>query len=309
MQRDSGLPRVSVIVRAYNSERYIGKALDSVLAQSYAGPIDIIVLYDRGTADGTARVLGAYGDVKAPNRSVAVVEHEHTTPFRALQIGLERALGGPSDYVGFLDSDNVMDGAYLERAIEAASRSGATFLFSELELIDEEGRPLGRALVEVPRKNPYDAARLIRGNWVDVNGIVIARGCAAEIAGRLARLSHRYFDWIFEDWLMAMLAFDACRPLFIDHVRNYYRLHGGNLTYGVGGDRYKVMFNSERDLKTLAAYDALVEMDARRRRAWEISVLRRQLDLLLILEGRGGWTMRFVSLVSRAARKAAELGV
>jgi hypothetical protein len=50
-------------------------------------------------------------------------------------------------------------------------------------------------------------------------------------------------------------------------------------------------------------------MDARRRRAWEISVLRRQQDLLLILEGRGGWTMRFVSLVSRAARKAAELGV
>jgi len=110
-----------VIVRAYNSERYIGKALDSVLAQSYAGLVDIIVPYDRGTADGTARVLGAYGDVKVPNRSVTAVEHEHTTPFRALQIGLERALEGPSDYMGFLESDNAMDGAYLERAIEAAS--------------------------------------------------------------------------------------------------------------------------------------------------------------------------------------------
>jgi len=65
-QRESGLPRVSVIERAYNSERYIGKALDSVLAQSYAGPVDIIVPYDRGTADGTARVLGAYGDVRSP---------------------------------------------------------------------------------------------------------------------------------------------------------------------------------------------------------------------------------------------------
>ena len=203
--------------------------------------------------------------------------------------------------MGFLDSDNAMDGAYLERAIEAASRSGATFLFSELELIDEEGRPLGRRFPEVPRKNPYDTARLIRGNWVDVNGIVIERGCAAEIAGGLARLSHRYFDWIFEDWLMAMLAFDACRPLFIDHVRNYYRR--------AGGDRYKMMLNLERDLKTLVAYDALVEMDARRRRAWEISALRRQQALLRILEGRGGWTMRFVSLVSRAARKAAELAV
>ena|GEM_PF-6154411 len=121
MQRESGLPRFSVIVRAYNSERYIGKALDSVLAQSYAGLVDIIVPYDRGTADGTARVLGAYGDVKVPNRSVTAVEHEHTTPFRALQIGLERALEGPSDYMGFLESDNAMDGAYLERAIEAAS--------------------------------------------------------------------------------------------------------------------------------------------------------------------------------------------
>ena len=307
MQRESGLPRVSVIVRAYNSERYIGKALDSVLAQSYAGPIDIIVPYDRRTTDGTAQILRAYREVKVPNRTVTIVEHIRPGTFRALQIGLGYALGSPADYILFLDSDDMLDEIYLERIIDTSLRSGATFLFSESELIDEEGRPLGSRPVEVPRKDPYNVARLIGGNWVNCGGTLIERGCAAEIADRLAHLSQTYFDNIHEDWLIAMLAFNICRPLFVDDVRYYYRIHGRNTVFNAGGDRYKSMFNLESHLKTLVAYDALVDMDARQRRAWEISTLRRQQALLRILEGRGGWTMKFVGLVSRAAMKAAEL--
>jgi cellulose synthase/poly-beta-1,6-N-acetylglucosamine synthase-like glycosyltransferase len=42
---------VSVIVRAYNAEKYIRKALNSILSNTYEGLIEIIVCYDQGSKD------------------------------------------------------------------------------------------------------------------------------------------------------------------------------------------------------------------------------------------------------------------
>jgi len=47
--------RISVIMPAYNAERYVGSALDSVLAQTLS-PHEIVVI-DDGSTDGTPAVL------------------------------------------------------------------------------------------------------------------------------------------------------------------------------------------------------------------------------------------------------------
>ena len=51
-------PLVSVLIPCFNAERFVGAALESVLAQTYA-PIEVIVVND-GSSDGSAAVLAAF---------------------------------------------------------------------------------------------------------------------------------------------------------------------------------------------------------------------------------------------------------
>ena len=52
-------PLVSVVVVTYNSARYVEQTLDSVLAQTYRGPIELIVS-DDGSTDNTLKVCNEW---------------------------------------------------------------------------------------------------------------------------------------------------------------------------------------------------------------------------------------------------------
>lgn len=50
--------KISVIMAAYNCEKTVGKAIDSILAQTYTNWVMIIC--DDGSTDGTMTVLNRY---------------------------------------------------------------------------------------------------------------------------------------------------------------------------------------------------------------------------------------------------------
>ena len=54
--KHGGLPSVSVIVALYNTEDYLSECLDSILAQTYEGPLEISVHNDAST-DASVAVL------------------------------------------------------------------------------------------------------------------------------------------------------------------------------------------------------------------------------------------------------------
>lgn len=54
--RSAGFPPVTVLIAAYNEERYIHTTIETVAAQSYDGPIEIIVI-DDGSGDRTADLI------------------------------------------------------------------------------------------------------------------------------------------------------------------------------------------------------------------------------------------------------------
>jgi glycosyltransferase involved in cell wall biosynthesis len=87
---------VSCIVPAYNSERFISEALDSILNQTYR-PLEIIVA-DDGSEDGTLEVVSRYGS------TVSVVSQSTAGPSITRNLGLEAATG---DFISFLDADDL----------------------------------------------------------------------------------------------------------------------------------------------------------------------------------------------------------
>jgi glycosyltransferase involved in cell wall biosynthesis len=88
-------PLVSAIIPAYNAERYVGEAIQSVLDQDYKSMELIIV--DDGSKDKTAQIIKQFGG------AVRYFFQENAGLAAALNRGVNVAKG---DYFAFLDSDD-----------------------------------------------------------------------------------------------------------------------------------------------------------------------------------------------------------
>jgi glycosyltransferase involved in cell wall biosynthesis len=53
-------PHISVIIRAYDAEATIREAIESVINQTYEGPIEIVICYDKGSSDRTYDIVAEY---------------------------------------------------------------------------------------------------------------------------------------------------------------------------------------------------------------------------------------------------------
>jgi len=90
------IPTISVIIPAYNYGRFLGQAIESVLAQTF--PAQEIIVVDDGSTDETPDVLANYRD------RIRVIRQENQGVSVASNRGAELASG---DLLGFLDADDV----------------------------------------------------------------------------------------------------------------------------------------------------------------------------------------------------------
>ena len=100
MSTSEEAPLVSCVVPAYNAERFLGEALDSILRQDYR-PIEVIVV-DDGSTDSTPAVIARYSSDHPDG--VRGFHQTNAGPAAALNRGLSEAHG---DFVSFLAADDL----------------------------------------------------------------------------------------------------------------------------------------------------------------------------------------------------------
>jgi len=93
---DANTPLISVIVPAYNSEKYIAETIKSLLRQEYE-KLEVIVVND-GSTDATLDVLGQFGD------RIRIISQENKGISIARNTGIRAAKGS---IIGFLDHDDI----------------------------------------------------------------------------------------------------------------------------------------------------------------------------------------------------------
>ncbi len=131
MRTVSEQPLVSVVIPAYEAERFIGEAIESVRAQTYA-PVETIVV-DDGSADGTAAVAAGY-------EGVAVISQDNAGPAAARNRGFAAARG---ELIAFHDADDAMAPDKLEvQAGHLLAHPGVGCVLAEQELLVEPGTEL-----------------------------------------------------------------------------------------------------------------------------------------------------------------------
>jgi len=229
---------------AYNHERFVGPAIESVLKQSMQ---DLeLVIVDDGSTDGTAGVIKGFSDPR-------IRYHFQTNQdaFNAINKGLSLARG---DYFAILNSDDVYHPDRLARCVEAA-RNGADVVFTGVTPIDEAGQPIpeGTHYWHVwharnqahYRKTGDLYAGFLRGNLMVTTSNLFMNAEVSRNVGAFSTLRYLHdYDYMFRLLL-------ACpgRVTYLDEdPLVLYRIHGAN-TLKQGAIKAR-----EEDLQVIGKY-------------------------------------------------------
>ncbi|DAB15326.1 TPA: hypothetical protein CPU00_06110 [Candidatus Gastranaerophilales bacterium HUM_18] len=128
------MPKVSVIIPVYNTEKFLRKCLDSVCNQTLQD-IEIICINDCST-DGSLEILREYA--RKDNRIKLIELLENCGAAKARNIGIDIAEG---EYLGFIDSDDYIDLDFYENLYAKAIETSADVVKgSDMLIIWQNGR-------------------------------------------------------------------------------------------------------------------------------------------------------------------------
>lgn len=126
---------VSVIMPAFNSEKYISFAIESVMEQTYDDWE--LIICDDGSSDKTYEIASKYSQ---KNKKIYLIRNKYTKGAPGARNScLDLAKG---DYVAFLDSDDIWLPQKLNDQIKFMQSENILFSYSYQQVIDEEGRYL-----------------------------------------------------------------------------------------------------------------------------------------------------------------------
>jgi glycosyltransferase involved in cell wall biosynthesis len=122
-------PSVSVVIPTFNRADCVGKAIESVLAQTFQD-FEVIVV-DDGSKDDTARVLAGFGD------SIRSISQKNRGVSAARNAGIRLARG---KWVAFLDSDDEWHPTKLQRQVDCLEKLRTKVCFARC--VTERGEPV-----------------------------------------------------------------------------------------------------------------------------------------------------------------------
>ena len=200
---------VSVIMPAYNAQRYLTSAIASVQTQTY--PHWELIVIDDASRDTTlelARELAA-----ADSRIRVLNQPVNKGVAEARNLGLDHATG---ELIAFLDSDDLWFPEKLSRQIGFMTGSGALVSYTAYQRMDESGRVMG--VVRPPVKLTY--AKLLRSNFIgNLTGVYDAKTLGKQY---LTEFKHEdYVAWL-------SLVKKAGVALGMNEVLASYRVYSGS---------------------------------------------------------------------------------
>lgn len=140
------MPKVSVIIPVYNTEKYLKRCLDSVCDQTLSD-IEIICINDAST-DKSLEILQEYS---AKDERIKIIDFkENKGAAVARNTGIDAADG---EYIGFVDSDDYIDLDFYEKLYDKAKETNADAVKGKMRCINSD------------KETGYDKNNLIKKNF------------------------------------------------------------------------------------------------------------------------------------------------
>lgn len=205
------LPRVSIVVPAFNRSEFIGEAIASL--QSQIGVDCDIVVVDDGSKDDTARIVEG---ISAADRRVRLFLQPHGGVAAARNTGLAAIT---SEYVTFLDSDDICAPGRLARQVtKLEARPHVAAVVGDLIIFEEM----------TPDFQPVAESRWERVLGISLTSATFRRSVFEELGPMDESLGQG------EDLDFYLRLIETGAQFLIEvEVATYYRRHRGNMTNDV----------------------------------------------------------------------------
>ena len=227
------MSKVTVIIPAYNAERYIYQCLESVINQTL-DDIDIIVI-DDGSTDKTGEIIE---EIAGRKKNVQVVHQENKGLYRTREIGLKMATG---DYVGWVDADDFIDPTMFETLYKAAVRENSELVICDYSWFPEGTKTKGKWFRKYQGKVDVPFVERNSQPW---NKIV-----KRELFGKL-NIEEKFS--LCHDEIYICVLMKAKNPVTLDKPLYHYRVSDGTMSSSYTNlEHYNSFITASKNLKSV----------------------------------------------------------
>ena len=198
---------VSVIMPAYNAEKYIRQAISSVLNQTHTN-LELIVIDDCST-DHTYEIIE---ELASKDTRIRCYRNEQNSGVaKTRNRGFDLCCG---EYVALLDSDDLWRAEKLEKQLSLAQSRNADIVYCSYAMIDDTGAHSFQDFI-VPEETDFDGM-LIR-SCLSCSTVLFSATIAAKY-----RFDNRFYHEDFALWMKMMQ--DGCRAFGLSEILADYRI-------------------------------------------------------------------------------------
>lgn len=151
------MSKVTIIVPVYNSEKYIGRCLESILNQTYSD-FELLVVND-GSKDNSLKIIKEYEN-KYPNRIIAINQENKGVSITRNE-SIKRANG---EYIMFVDNDDFLDKDYIEVFVNEIEKGNYDVVLGGYRRPNQDGK----IIKKMQLKNTEWSKFMIMAPWAKI---------------------------------------------------------------------------------------------------------------------------------------------
>ncbi len=164
------LPKVSVVLTAYNSMPFLSEALTGVLTQTFKD-FEVIIV-DDGSTDQTPQWVSQQEDSR-----IKFILQSNQGVSAARNAGITNSQG---DYIAFLDGDDIWEPTKLEKQVNILDKNPTVGLVhSWMAVMTENGELTGRLLISKSKGDVW--RKIIEKNMVTPSSTMVRRSCIDKV--------------------------------------------------------------------------------------------------------------------------------
>jgi glycosyltransferase involved in cell wall biosynthesis len=207
------MPKISVLMNCYNSEKYLKEAIDSVFIQTF---VDWeIIFIDNCSTDNSAEIAKSYGE------KIKYYKTDENIPLGAARnFGLQYCM---SEYISFLDTDDIWLPVMLEEQLKAIESNNYALAYAGQIEINTSGEKIGEIIPTF--KEGYIFDKLLLQFDIPIVSTILRKSSLEEI-----KLNFDTNVSASEEYCLFMQLSVKNKFIVIPKALVKYRIHEGSLT-------------------------------------------------------------------------------